>query len=380
MEVVQVLHMKNGDGETSYARNSTVQKKTISFAKPIIEKAVLEILGSTIMGIESMGIADLGCSSGPNTFLLVSHIMDVIHAKFSTVTELRVFLNDLFSNDFNSIFMSLPAFYDKLNKQDYNNGRDPEQHVINPLISAVPGSFYGPLFPRKSMHFVHSSFSLHWLSQVPDGLNNKGKIYMSKSSPQCVLDAYSMQFQKGFAVFLRSRAQEIVDGGRMVLSFMGRPSSDPTADQGTFYQYELLAQALMAMVSKGLIKEEKVDSFNLPHYAPCAEELNLVLQKEGSFIKEHLEAFEVDWDIGGADLDHNMPNGTFDDDQTITSNGQQMANSIRAVVESMLESHFGKEIMDDVFQKYAELVSRHLTNSTTTPKYTVWVISLVKKN
>ena len=215
--------------------------------KPIIVEAVLELMmSSNIMGIESMGIADLGCSSGPNTLLLISQVMDVIRGadQPSTITELRVYLNDLFSNDFNTIFMSLPEFFNKL-KQGYH---DNHQHLMNPFISAVPGSFHGPLFPRKSLHFVHSCFSLHWLSQVPAGLNNKGKICISNSSPQCVLDAYSMQFQKDFELFLRSRAQEIVDGGRMVLTFLGRPSSDPTAAQGPFYQWELLAHALMAMV------------------------------------------------------------------------------------------------------------------------------------
>ncbi|KAL6192645.1 hypothetical protein ACLB2K_033731 [Fragaria x ananassa] len=382
-QLAQVLHMNQGNGETSYARNSAVGRKAISIAKPVIEEAVLKILGSDVMGIESMGIADLGCSSGPNTFLLMSHIINVIHTRFRTgldhpspVTELRVYLNDLFSTDFNSIFMSLPSFYTKL-KQDYDNGRDSYQHLIHPLISAVPGSFYGPLFPRKSMHFVHSSFSLHWLSQISDGLNNKGKICISKSSPQRVLDAYSMQFQKDFSVFLSSRAQEIVNGGRMVLSFLARPSTNPTAEHG-MYVLELLAHALMAMASNGLIKEEKVDSFNMPCYAPCAEDLIMVLQKEGSFITDRLEAFEVDWDtVAPDDLDHDQVAFDDDDDQVITS-GQQVANNIRVVTESILEPHFGKEMMDDLFQKYAEEVSKHLSSCVTRPKYTVLVISLIR--
>ncbi|XP_050373252.1 probable jasmonic acid carboxyl methyltransferase 2 [Argentina anserina] len=379
MQVVQILHMNKGDGQTSYARNSTVQRKSISISKPIIEKAVLELVGSNIMGIESMGIADLGCSSGPNTLLPISHIIDVIHAKPSEVTELRVSLNDLFSNDFSSIFMSLPSFYNK-RKQDYDNGGDPNQHAINIYISAVPGSFYGPLFPRNSLHFVHSSFSLHWLSQVPNGLDNKGKCSISKSSPKCVLSAYSMQFQKDFSDFLRSRAQETVDGGRMVLSLMGRPSFDLTTEhEGTFYQFELLAQALMAMVSKGLIEEEKVNSFNMPYYTPYPEELNLVLDKEGSFIKDCIETFEVEWHSSGADINRNV--GTFDDDQTITSSGQRLVtNTVRAVTESILEFHFGKGIIDVLFQIFEELVSEYLSNCTTTPKYTIFVISLIKKN
>ncbi|XP_050379770.1 probable jasmonic acid carboxyl methyltransferase 2 [Argentina anserina] len=376
MEVVQVLHMNKGDGETSYARNSTVQRKTQSIVKPIIEKAVLELLESNIMGIESMGIADLGCSSGPNTLLLISHILDMIHAKPSRVTELRVFLNDLFSNDFNSIFMSLPSFYNKL-KRDHDKGRDPDQHVMHPFVSAVPGSFYGPLFPRKSLHFVHSSFRLHWLSRVPDDLNNKGNICISKSSPKCVLDAHSMQFQKDFADFLSSRVPEMVEGGRMVLCFMGRRSSDLTVDdEGNLHSLELLADALAAMVSKGLIEEEKVNSFNVPYYTPCPEELNLVLEKQGSFIKDRIEAFSMDWEASAADLNQNMR--AVGDDQKITKSGQRISNSLRVVAESMLESHFGKEMVDEVFQKHAELVSKCLSSRTTRPKYIIFVISLVK--
>ena len=69
----------------------------------------------------------------------------------------------------------------------------------------------------------------------------------------------------------------------------------------------------------------------------------------------------------------------FGDDQTITRSGHQMANSIRVVTESMLESHFGKETMDDVFRSYAKLLSIYLSSYTTIPKYTIFVISLVKK-
>lgn len=110
-----------------------------------------------------MGIADLGCSSGPNTLTVISEIIDVIYSKCSNLgcatPELRICLNDLYSNDFNHVFGSLPAFYNKLKEE---KGTDFGQC----FITGVPGSFYGRLFPRKSMHFVHSSSSLHWLSQV----------------------------------------------------------------------------------------------------------------------------------------------------------------------------------------------------------------------
>ncbi|KAL5557999.1 hypothetical protein UlMin_034210 [Ulmus minor] len=375
MEVERVLHMNKGAGDTSYARNCTVQSKIISVAKPMVEEAILKSLSKSIP--ESIGIADLGCSSGPNSLLAISEIIDVIYAKCSSSScsspELRLFLNDLFNNDFNYIFALLPLFYKKL-------GEEKGSQFGPCFISGVPGSFYGRLFPKKSLHFVHSSSSLHWLSQVPSGLEinsktalNKGRFYISKSSPQSVLDAYSVQFQKDFSMFLRCRSQEIVEGGLMVLAFMGRSSSDPTTEESC-YHWELLARALMTMVSEGLIEEEKVDSFNAPYYAPCPEEVKLEIEKEGSFILERLEAYEVDWDGEATDVEI-MGGGTV----AKLSRGQKVAKTIRAVVESMLEAHFGKDdvIMDDLFRRYQVLVDDHLSKSET--KYINLVISLVKR-
>ncbi|GMY28511.1 jasmonate O-methyltransferase-like [Fagus crenata] len=370
MEVKQVLHMNKGTGETSYAKNSRVQSNIISITNPVTEEALLDLLCKKFP--ESLGIADLGCSSGPNTLSVISEIIDVIYAKCSdlgiSTPELKISLNDLYSNDFNDIFGSLPAFYKKLEEE---KGVGFGQC----FISGVPGSFYGRLFPSKSIHFVHSSSSLHWLSQVPPELDskastaiNKGRIYISKTSPQSVLDSYLLQFQKDFSLFLKSRSEEIVPGGRMVLSFMGRRSMDPTTVE-SIHQWELLAQALMNMVSEGLVLEEKVDTFNAPYYGPCAEELELEIQKEGSFIMDRLEAVEVDWD-GGVD----MSNTT----ETVTvSSGQRVAKAIRAVVESMLESHFGRDIMDDLFRRHVELVDKHLAKTRT--KYISLVIYLIRK-
>ncbi|GAU15275.1 hypothetical protein TSUD_03420 [Trifolium subterraneum] len=59
------------------------------------------------------------------------------------------------------------------------------------------------------------------------------------------------------------------------------------------------------------------------------------------------------------------------------SSGERVAKTIRAVVESMLESHFGSHIMDDLFQRYAKLVEDHLSKTRT--KYINLVISLVKR-
>ncbi|WCJ35217.1 S-adenosyl-L-methionine-dependent methyltransferases superfamily protein [Euphorbia peplus] len=351
---MNVLHMNKGDGETSYAKNSSVQRKIISVSKAVTEEAVIKMFEKHMKISASIGIADLGCSSGPNTLDVISEILNIIQKKCSHSTpEFRVFLNDLPSNDFNTIFESLPDFYTKLKEE---KGKNFGQCFIN----AMPGSFYGRLFASKSMHFFHSSSSLHWLSKIPSGLDNKGKIYISKSSPVSVLKAYSEQFQSDFSTFLRLRSEELVGGGCMVLSFIGRGSPDATTDQSC-YQWELLANSLMSLVYEGTIQEEKVDSFNVPYYAPCAEEIKMVVEKQSSFIIDRLEAFEIDWD---------------GDNHNNKCRGQKVAKIVRAVVESMLESHFGNEIMDDLFQRYSKLVDNYLSKHDT--KYISFVISMFR--
>ncbi|KAM3345067.1 hypothetical protein P3S68_024776 [Capsicum galapagoense] len=68
MEVTKVLHMNGGIGDTSYAKNSLLQQKVILMTKPIADQAISSLYNNLSHG-ETLCIADLGCSSGPNTFL-----------------------------------------------------------------------------------------------------------------------------------------------------------------------------------------------------------------------------------------------------------------------------------------------------------------------
>ncbi|KAK8614552.1 hypothetical protein V6N13_068352 [Hibiscus sabdariffa] len=116
---------------------------------------------------------------------------------------------------------------------------------------------------------------------------------------------------------------------------------------------------------------KKIDSFNAPCYVPCAKEIKEGIEKEGTFIIDRLEAFEVDWQGGFVtDIHTEQGNGL---------SGERMAKTVRAVAESMLESHFhiGQDTMDVLFARFAENVSTYL--SKTRANHTNFVISLVKK-
>nr|VDD37349.1 unnamed protein product [Brassica oleracea] len=349
MEVMQVLHMNKGNGETSYAKNSIVQSNIISLGRRVLDEALKKLMLSN-SDISSLGIADLGCSSGPNSLLSISNIVDTIQNVCldldRPVPELKVSLNDLPSNDFNYIFASLPEFYDRLKKRHNNNdclGFD--RRGEGPcFVSAVPGSFYGRLFPRQSLHFVHSSSSLHWLSQVPCGevskedgvvitadLDNKGKIYLSKTSPKSVHKAYALQFQSDFLVFLRSRSEE------------------------------------------GIIEEEKIDAFNAPYYAASSQELKMPIEKEGSFLIDRLQVSPVNWE-GGSVTEENYD--ILRSKPEALASGRRVAKTIRAVIEPMLEPTFGHNVMDELFERYAKIVGEY--SYVSSPRYAIVNVSLVK--
>ncbi|XP_061360960.1 S-adenosyl-L-methionine:benzoic acid/salicylic acid carboxyl methyltransferase 3-like [Gastrolobium bilobum] len=370
MKVAQVLHMNGGVGEASYANNSLVQRKVISLTKPLIEEAITTLYSSTLP--RSLAIADLGCSSGPNTLLVISDIIKAVENLCRRLKhkspEYKVFMNDLPGNDFNNIFKSLDSFKEKL--------RDEIETGIGPCyFYGVPGSFYGRVFPNRSLHFVHSSYSLQWLSKVPEGVeNNEGNIYMASTSPLNVFKAYYEQFQRDFSLFLKCRAEELVEGGRMVLTFLGRRSDDPSSKE-CCYIWELMAMALNDMVLQGIIKKEQVDTFNIPQYTPSPSEVKLEVLNEGSFTINRLDVSEVNWNPvdnwNAFDFESEMSESLSDGDfgseisESFSDGAYNVAQCMRAVAEPMLVSHFGEAIIDQVFSRYQEILADRMSKEKT---------------
>ncbi|KAJ4824152.1 hypothetical protein Tsubulata_033620, partial [Turnera subulata] len=110
MEVLeQVLHMKGGEGEYSYYKNSLFQKYVILKTRPILEEAVTKLCLESLTE-DCFKMADMGCSSGPNTLLPLWEIMETIDSTCRTLNQkapaLQCFLNDLPGTDFNTIFRS----------------------------------------------------------------------------------------------------------------------------------------------------------------------------------------------------------------------------------------------------------------------------------
>ncbi|XP_047306544.1 probable jasmonic acid carboxyl methyltransferase 2 [Impatiens glandulifera] len=364
MSIINILHMNHGDGEKSYAMNSTIQMRFMSKTLSIVKDTINDMFANhfpSFETLESFKIADIGCASGPNTLLLVSEVIDTIYnlsnQNQNKSLEISIVLNDLHKNDFNNIFRALPSFYDRLKEK---HGYEFSQKCF---ISGVASSFYERLLPCKSLHFVHSSSSLHWLSQVPNNLENKGHIYMARDCLPNVFEAYKNQFYKDFSTFLNKRSHETLPSGRMILTLMGRSIPEPSSNDCCCI-WELLAQSLLDVVSQGLIQKEDVDSFNLPLYTPYTDEVKEIIMKEKSFDLKKMEIFKYNWD--------------HDDNDDKKKSGEIVANFVRAVTQPMLVTHFGELFLNNVFNRYEERVADHVLKTEKT-KFIILTICLRKK-
>ncbi|KAG6672951.1 hypothetical protein I3842_16G085000 [Carya illinoinensis] len=311
----EAYRMKGGDGVHSYANNSYYQRGVIDTAKKLITDEIADKLDlKNIVLSNTFRIADLGCSVGPNTCFIVQNIIEAVQCKCQCegfdpqLLEFQVFFNDHTSNDFNTLFTSAPP-----NRQYYAAG--------------VAGSFYRRLFPIDSLHFVHSSYAIHWLSRVPKLIVdesspawNKGRIHFSNTKDE-VVKAYEAQYAEDMKCFLHARAQEVVCGGLIALTIYGRPNEALHSQTHQNIVHDLLRSCLIDMARKGLISEEKVDSFNVPTYCMSPQELVVAVNRNGEFSVERIE-------------------------------NQKLASLIRAAYDGLIKEHFGDVILDELFELF----------------------------
>ncbi|AQL00847.1 Anthranilate O-methyltransferase 3 [Zea mays] len=372
MTIERDLHMATGNGETSYTKNSRIQEKVMFQIKPVLEEATRAAYSALLP--RTMVVADLGCSSGPNTLRFVSEVIGIIarhckeHDRRHDYPQLQFFLNDLPGNDFNNLFLLIQQF----NKSMARNHKGEAAEALPPCyISGLSGSFYTRIFPSESVHLFHSLFSVHWHSQASEQLKDtKNKcldIYITKNMPPSMVKLFQQQFEKDFSLFLKLRYEELVSGGQMVLTFIGRKHEDVFTREPN-HLHGLLAQSLKSLVDEGLVEKEKLESFYLPFYSPSVGEVEAILKQVGLFNMNHVKVFEINWDP--------YDDSESDDVHNSIGSGENVAKCLRAVMESLVASQFGEHILDKLFKEFAHCIAEHLENEKT--KHVVLVLSIEK--
>ncbi|KAJ4707022.1 S-adenosylmethionine-dependent methyltransferase [Melia azedarach] len=330
--------MVAGDGPQSYAKNSTFQKGFVEATKGMVAASIVEKLDLRSMGIDTsrtLQIADLGCSVGPNTFIAVQNMIDAVEQNYQaenqnpSTLEFQVLFNDHSNNDFNTLFKNLPP-----NRRYYAAG--------------VPGSFHGRLFPKSSLHIVHVSSALHWLSKVPIEVTdsnssawNKGNVYCTGFVEE-VDKAYAAQFNSDMESFLDARAQELVPGGLMLILIATLPDGIPLSKTIVGKHYDFLGSCLYELAKMGLLSEEKVDSFNFPVFFPFVGEFEKLIRRNGNFSIERMDMFTHP-------LIHKAQSAEY------------WVPLFRASFEGLFLKHFGEQVVDQIFNHYSKKLEQNIS-------------------
>lgn len=134
----------------------------------ILGDAIQSLISKDEIISKGLHVGDLGCGVGPVPLALTSLVIEIMQKKCKKlkrdndqdnqqVPTMHIYMNDLPSNDFNLLFRDL------LNLEVLKR-KDDDVPVC--FLMGAPGSYYDRLFPQDTLHFVHSSYALHWLSQV----------------------------------------------------------------------------------------------------------------------------------------------------------------------------------------------------------------------
>ncbi|QCD98813.1 jasmonate O-methyltransferase [Vigna unguiculata] len=358
--VINTLPPNGGSGTFSYSKNSYFQKRSSSVEESKIEEEIQKKLDVKKLASASnmiIRVADFGCATGPNTFVNAHKVLEAMKHKHKsqcpnteTNPEFHVFFNDLPSNDFNTLFTSLP--------QDRNF-----------FACGVPGSFYNRLFPQSSIHFAYSTYALHFLSKSPEVVQelndpawNKGRIHYTSASEE-VVDAYATQFARDAGNFLDARAVELVPGGMLVIVMQGVPNGMPYSHIINGMLFDCMGSILMELSKEGLFDESEVDSFNFPYYAPSPEEMRKVIEKNGRFSIERMELTDpAPW---LKSMEQVIPEWIL---------------HVRAAMEPIFITQFGNQATHQMFQRLTKqlLDKRHLLQTKYRDKIQLFLV--LKKN
>ncbi|XP_010450865.1 PREDICTED: probable S-adenosylmethionine-dependent methyltransferase At5g38780 [Camelina sativa] len=356
----QSYPMSGGDDQHSYIHNSSYQKAVIDGVEEKARQYILEKIDLLYLmkpDHSTFTIADYGCSIGPNTFHAVQSIIDTVklkHMKESQEISLvplkfQVCFNDQANNDFNTLFRTLPPSFD----QEY-------------FSVGVPGSFYGRVLPRNSIHIGHTSYTTHWLSKVPEHVCDKKSLAWNKTFIHCnnlieeVTQAYKVQFTKDMSVFLKARAEELVPGGLMIA--LGECFPDDVAMYETWsgIVVDTIGDCLLDMATSGVTTLEKIELFSMPVYFPQYSELKRAIEQNGSFTIEMMETTR-----------HPL--------EAMQLTNDFITSMFRAFLSTMIEKHFGDAVVDELFDQLAKKLLKHPIDFEKCKKKMVYYIILKRK-
>lgn len=330
-------------GEGYYDQHSIAQGAAIG----VIRDWMRDAIANVPLPPESQPIAvlDLGSSEGRNAVGFMHEIVNSLRQRRKS-QSLQTIYSDLPGNDFNRLFANL------------QESIDGDEASVGTYASAIAGSFYSPLVPPGTAHFITCLNAMLWFDEPPEHPVTDFVVYRRPRSElsvaEDVAEDYSRHANHDLEKFLRARAVELAEGGKLLLV---TPGDD---EHGSISEglYDVFNDACIDLVKAGRIVESQYERLTMPIYFRDLEETLQPVQPSGAAVHDlySVDRAEV--------LEVPTP---FIVDYQQTGNREQYAEAftgfIRAFSEPVVRAAWGREAEDDgVIEMLYQQINTRLQN------------------
>lgn len=345
-----------------YDANSSTQGAIIATSESLIRKSLESIPPPEPN--KPFIFVDFGCSEGANSISVACTVIDAVK-QLRPYQKFMVVHNDLPSNNFNRLFSHIPVEYNKHYQRD------------EVFAFASGASFFGRVMPDDTTHFGFSSSSVHWLSNLPPRAIRED-IYCAAASAG-ERETLGRIAHADWTAFLKSRAAELVPGGRMLV-VMGAALNYKN-DYGEMFSCQklmaLLDDLLRDSVNDGDIYHDFYEQFCIPLYMRSEKEIMAPF-------KNNVEGIGVALDVESCKIEA-MPcpfQKKYKDDKDARAYAESVVGTLRAFCEPvLLAGLFGtserrrserssskpQQALDKVFSRMKDRIESEPTEFTFNP-------------
>lgn len=239
------------EGGGYYTEHSAPQEAYGELAFRWLEEAAVEV--PLPEGSAPLLLADMGAAGGGNSLEPMRRAITAYRAR-DPARQIQVVHTDIPSNDFSALLQFVES-----SELSYRR--------LSGTYAYVAGrSFYERLFPDRVLSLGWSSIAVHWLSRIPEPIPNQ--VYSSFATG-AVREAFAAQAKTDWEAFLHHRAQELRQGGRLIVIGGARRDDDISDAEGLM---SMAYDALNALVDAGDLNPEEVRRMTIPTWNRTASE------------------------------------------------------------------------------------------------------------
>ena len=254
--------------EGDYSAHTQGAKDAIDNARDLACRAIAE------MDLPDAGgpfhIADYGAADGGTSLDLHRAVISALRARAPRL-PVCVTYTDLPRNDYSALFTTTHG-----GRPGVTSYRDEHDDIF---VYAAATSFFGPIFPPRTIDFGFSATAMHWLSALPCPVGDHIHMVGARGEERAALRERA---RSDWQDILLARASELKPGGRlMTVNLALAGDGRHMGNTGGVNMFDVMNRLWRALVDDGTITESEYRRSTIPQFYRTPDEFHAPLLDTG---------------------------------------------------------------------------------------------------